>query len=572
MNTREAILGTVLELAKRGLDAITVDAVAQATGLSTDAVRTEAATDGALQLMAVYEINSRPIPTIDVAVAAATTPEQAVHGFLEAFVGTHASDLPMFRATMLDQLRTPPAFSKEDLVKLYPINDMMFGPVAAKLGECWGNDELLHGIHPRRLVFAGYLAGLGLLMMKSLTEAANDPLKHSDAELIAELSGALAAPTTMMNQLVALNEASAELAARRSAAEVVDGVRTLASEKLGFGSGALHLGTGERPAARADAIVVDVMHDTEQLGWLVLEPSDGQRVDRRDTARAEMFANMVGLALDNARFYESLNALVEQRTLALQRTQAALVQSEKMAAMGQLVAGVAHELNTPLGALQSAQDSLRTSVDRIEAILRVEAPELVDQHVKLRNGLRVLRGSASIVASGSERIGGVVDRLERFAQLDRAERARVDVHQCIEDAVAALPPSAASIRIERQFAEPMPLLCWPAKLNQLFLILLTNATEAMPEGGDIRIATQCEDGEMVVTVNDSGTGIEPEHLNKIFDPGFTTKGVGVGTGLGLPIAYQIVSEHGGEIQVDSVAGKGTAMRVSFPGSAADAES
>ena len=171
-------------------------------------MREEAASDTALQLMAIIAINKRPLAAVDTAVAAASSPEEAVHGFLRAFVGEHVCDLRMFRACFLDQLRSPMEFNKEELAQLYPINDLMFGPLAAKLSAYWGNDELLHGIDPRRLAFAGYLGGLGLLVMKSLVELSDDPLKHSDEGLVTELSQALAAPTTMMTQLVALNTAS----------------------------------------------------------------------------------------------------------------------------------------------------------------------------------------------------------------------------------------------------------------------------------------------------------------------------------------------------------------------------
>lgn len=548
---REIIEG-VLRLCADGVDHCTIANVAQATGIAEAEIRQVARSDRDLQLEALLAVNRAPVGAVNAAVQRATTPETALHGFLDGFVGTHSGQMQLFRACFLDQLGGHMIFDQEQLARLYPINDELFGPLAEKLQGYWGRDELLHGILPRRLVFAGYLGALGLLVMKSITQMSHDPLKHSDDELIGELSRALAAPTTMMTQLVALHEASAELAALRTEAEVVARARDLLVNKLGFTSGEVAL-----EAARPEG---DLVVEIPGRGWLL---ATAEHADGRDEARLAMFANMVGLALDNARFSESLNALVEQRTAELRRAQAALVQSEKMAAMGRLVAGVAHELNTPLGALQSAQASLATAAQRIETSVRDGAPQLIERDRTLRNSLRVVSGTTSVVASGTERIGQVVDRLERFARLDRAERARVDIHQCVDDALAALP-RPENIAIECELGAAAELMCSPAKLNQLFLILAHNAVDAMPAGGTLRVKTASNDDAISVWMSDEGCGVDPAIADRIFDPGFTTKGVGVGTGLGLAIAYQIVTEHGGTIELDEAATAGTTMLVRLP--------
>jgi two-component system NtrC family sensor kinase len=276
----------------------------------------------------------------------------------------------------------------------------------------------------------------------------------------------------------------------------------------------------------------------------------------------EAFAAMVGVALQNVRLLENLNALVDERTRELRDTQAQLVQSEKMASLGKLVAGVAHELNTPLAAVSSSRDSMAKGTHRIRRILTTEFPAAAE-HEPLTRALEVVDRAGDSIDGGAERIDGIVTRLRSFARLDQADHQTSSVEDCIRDALALLEPTLGPVAVERSFASTPALRCSPAQLNQAFLNVLTNAAESM-ERGTIRVATAATDDTVTITIEDEGHGIAPDHLARVFDPGFTTRGVGVGTGLGLPIAYRIITDHGGTITLDSHEGRGTTATIALP--------
>jgi signal transduction histidine kinase len=170
-----------------------------------------------------------------------------------------------------------------------------------------------------------------------------------------------------------------------------------------------------------------------------------------------------------------------------------------------------------------------------------------------------------------ERLRGVVSNLRHFAQLDRAEVVRADIRTGLESTLRLLRHEFAErIRIVRDYAEAPEIECSPRELNQLFMNLLLNAKDAIEAAGrpgEIRVRTRALPGAIHVEISDNGCGIPAEHLDKIFDPGFTTKGVQVGTGLGLATCYQIVREHNGTIEVSSQPGEGAAFTVKLPSGA-----
>ena len=156
-------------------------------------------------------------------------------------------------------------------------------------------------------------------------------------------------------------------------------------------------------------------------------------------------------------------------------------------------------------------------------------------------------------------------RLRSFARLDQAELKKADIHEGLEDTLALVHHELKHhIEVKRDYGALPPISCYPGKLNQVFLNLLNNARQAIRGKGEIGIRTFVRNDREHIAVSDTGSGISPEHLRKIFDPGFTTKGVGVGTGLGLSICYQIVQDHRGEILVESEPGKGTTFTVVLP--------
>ena len=285
-------------------------------------------------------------------------------------------------------------------------------------------------------------------------------------------------------------------------------------------------------------------------------------MDANDIARVEAFAAMVGVALQNVRLLENLNALVEERTRELRDTQAQLVQSEKIASLGKLVAGVAHELNTPLAAVNSSRDSMSKGLDRIVNILEAEFPNAND-NPKLARALEVVSRASDSVDAGAQRIDSIVTRLRSFARLDQADLQLASLDDCVRDALALMKPALESIDLVVQLGQTPAIRCYPAQLNQALLNVLSNAVESMSTG-TIRVSTADEPNAVLASVKDEGCGIAPEHLDRVFDPGFTTRGVGVGAGLGLSIAYRIVRDHGGDVHIESTLGAGTLVTITLP--------
>jgi len=234
------------------------------------------------------------------------------------------------------------------------------------------------------------------------------------------------------------------------------------------------------------------------------------------------------------------------------------IQADKMAALGLLVAGVAHEINTPMGAIHSNNDNMRRAVAKIRKLLGPQEQEEVERLFDIVD--EVCRNNEA----ATERIMKIVHSLKNFARLDEAERKEVDIHEGIESTLTLVQHQLKNrIRVEKQFADLPEIQCHPIQLNQVFMNILVNAAHAIPDQGTITIKTLKEGGNVKVVIGDTGVGIPQEHLAKIFDPGFTTKGVGLGTGLGLSICYKIVQDHNGKIEVES-SSAGTIFTITLP--------
>jgi signal transduction histidine kinase len=169
--------------------------------------------------------------------------------------------------------------------------------------------------------------------------------------------------------------------------------------------------------------------------------------------------------------------------------------------------------------------------------------------------------------SGTDRVAAIVRRLRTFARLDQADLQQADVHDGIEDTLLLIHHELKhGIDVVKEFGVLPTIHCYPGQLNQVFLNMFINAQQAMDSQGTLTIRTSHDEDKncVVIQIEDTGKGIAPEHLDRVFDPGFTTKGVGVGTGLGLSICYNIVRQHKGEIEVESEVGKGTVFRIMLP--------
>jgi two-component system NtrC family sensor kinase len=271
----------------------------------------------------------------------------------------------------------------------------------------------------------------------------------------------------------------------------------------------------------------------------------------------------------------------------LKSTQSQLLQQEKMASIGQLAAGVAHEINNPMGFISSNLGALGKYTERLktysaavdEALASPSMPtELREQLAASRKSLKVdfmLEDIPSLLAessNGAERVRKIVQDLKGFSRIDAAEYAAIDLNQSLESTINIIGNELKSkARLITEYGDIPAVTCLPQQLNQVFMNLLQNAAQAMESEGDIRVCTFNSDGSVFVEISDTGKGIAPEHLSKIFDPFFTTKPVGKGTGLGLSISYDIVKMHGGEISVTSEIGRGTTFRVRIPLETAEPE-
>ena len=271
-----------------------------------------------------------------------------------------------------------------------------------------------------------------------------------------------------------------------------------------------------------------------------------------------------------------------QFTLAeLKETQQMLIHSEKMNAMGQLVAGVAHELNNPIAFVYSNLFSIEKYVGEVfqtyreveELLDRECSPELNDRMAKIRkkNDLDFLSEDIADMVKeskiGIERVKTIVEDLRRFSRLDESAVKTIDLIENIKSTISISRSELTRKNINFEFISPDHLLvgCYPGQLNQAILNVLINAIYAVDQGGKIILSVELKDPNIIISINDNGSGIPEEIKAKIFDPFFTTKPVGSGTGLGLGITYKIISElHKGSIEVTSEPGTGTIFKLIIP--------
>jgi two-component system NtrC family sensor kinase len=262
----------------------------------------------------------------------------------------------------------------------------------------------------------------------------------------------------------------------------------------------------------------------------------------------------------------------------LQRLQAQIVHSEKMASLGQLAAGIAHELNNPVGFVYGNMDILNQYVGGLIKLLNyydeANLPEdtasgaaLIKEQIDYEASLEDLSSIICDCRDGAERIRDIVQNLRTFSRLDEAELKKTDIHEGIDSSIRLLSRhfSADNIKLIRDYGKLPPMDAFAGQLNQVWMNLLVNAAQAVSGGGgEVRITTRADGESAIIAVSDTGCGIAPEHLNRIFDPFYTTKPVGEGTGLGLSISFGIVERHGGKITVNTVLNEGTTFTVTLP--------
>jgi signal transduction histidine kinase len=261
------------------------------------------------------------------------------------------------------------------------------------------------------------------------------------------------------------------------------------------------------------------------------------------------------------------NEELEETLQQLRETQSLLVHREKMASLGQLVAGIAHEINNPVnfvsnsvGPMRSALRDLKAELERVRSGegKAEEADALIEQIAK----------AIKLIETGATRTKQIVLNLRNFSRLDEADMKLANLHDGLDSSLSLLNYQLKGrIRVSKEYGDIGAVECNPGQINQVFMNILANAAQSIDGQGEIRISTEQHGDEVWVRVQDTGKGIPEENLSRIFEPFFTTKAVGDGTGLGLAITHGIIEQHGGAIEVKSEVGKGTEFIIRLPVSA-----
>jgi signal transduction histidine kinase len=311
-----------------------------------------------------------------------------------------------------------------------------------------------------------------------------------------------------------------------------------------------------------------------------------------DLDRGQALTSLLALVMANHRMHverenrivelSTLNATMQRMNTLLEDAQNQVIQSDKLASIGQISAGVAHEINNPVGYVLSNLGSLESYLAKLF--------EVLDAYVDVDEGMpppiprafarvRSLRQQTDVAflredigaliaesRDGLLRVKRIVQDLKDFSRGGAEESWQtIDLHAALDSTLNIVRNEIKyKATIVKSYGDLPEIECLPSRLNQVFLNLLVNASHAVDANGTITLATGVEGTEAWVRISDTGSGIRPEHLNRLFEPFFTTKPVGEGTGLGLSVSYSIVRNHGGRIEVESELGRGTSFTIRLP--------
>lgn len=286
---------------------------------------------------------------------------------------------------------------------------------------------------------------------------------------------------------------------------------------------------------------------------------------------SEAFNDLSRRTFDSQKALKGKIQELEKANNEIRDTQAKLVHTAKMASVGQLVAGVAHELNNPIGFIYSNMTHLKDYSNKLIHLIDVaeHQPANLPKEKDKADLAYIVKDMPKLITScedGARRTRDIVLGLRNFSRLEEAQVKEIDLHEGLETTLQLLTGELKNrIKVVKNFGQIPKVNCYPSQLNQVFMNVLSNAAQAIEEDGEIQITTKSLPNDRVeVSIKDSGRGMNKATLEKIFDPFFTTKTLGRGTGLGLSISYGVVQKHGGEILVSSEVGKGTEFRIILP--------
>ncbi|MEW6238960.1 MAG: response regulator [Candidatus Omnitrophota bacterium] len=303
-------------------------------------------------------------------------------------------------------------------------------------------------------------------------------------------------------------------------------------------------------------------------------------VDRAIQAMKNGAADFVTKPLDLDYLLQIVKRVIERIEMSekIKMQQQRLFQSEKMASLGQLVAGLAHEINNPINFIRSNIQPLKEYLAGYKKLASAasnkDAPSLrylqneikkIQEEYDLDYADKDLDKLISSFVDGTERIIKLIADLRLYSHSDQEYYSNFNLHEAIDSSLSILSHRCKDrIDIQKEYGEIPPIKCSPGKIIQVFVNIVNNAIDAIKEQGKIWIKTSVDDDNIIIKIRDNGVGILPENLPKIFDPFFTTKPIGSGTGLGLSISYGIIEQHGGTITVESESGIGATFTVSLP--------
>jgi two-component system NtrC family sensor kinase len=286
---------------------------------------------------------------------------------------------------------------------------------------------------------------------------------------------------------------------------------------------------------------------------------------------SESFNDLARRTFDSQKVLREKLTELESANKEIRETQTRLVHAAKMAGLGQLVAGVAHELNNPIGFIYSNMSSLKDYSRKLLHLVHVaeEEPEKLEREVKKADLAYIEKDLPKLIAScedGARRTRDIVVGLRNFSRLEEATLKEVDLHEGLDNTLQLLSGELKNrITVHKEYGKIPKVTCYPSELNQVFMNILSNAAQAIEGEGEIFITTKTiAKSKIEIIIRDTGKGMTKAVADKIFDPFFTTKETGLGTGLGMSISYSVIQKHGGEIEVKSSPRKGSEFIITLP--------
>lgn len=329
-------------------------------------------------------------------------------------------------------------------------------------------------------------------------------------------------------------------------------MKTIATKEIAVSNSLIEY-VGAKPLKEPVLRIIIPVHHMQNLMGVIVLLSYQKRELNEEIEILDAISSQLSNAIARAELYQKNIQTVRELKSAmkeLKETQIQLINSEKMASLGQLVAGVAHEINTPVASIKSNNGIVSKLLSSIE-----------DADLK-----EMLTDINEIDKEAVNRISNIVTSLKKFVRLDEAELQEADINKELDLTLELIRHETKNrIEVIRNYGEIPVIKCFPNMLNQVFTNILINACQAIDGKGTISISTEYKDKNLIVKIKDSGKGIPQNQLNKIFSAGFTTKGVGVGTGLGLAICTKIIEKHKGEITVNSEVGRGSEFVITIQG-------